>query len=90
MEADPEMEELMEMRDEWSREQRRRVASALIHAAAFPGIRVDRARFLSEALKKQCPTRNVWNDSVSNRMQVLCGVRKRLLLMSPYRRVAAH
>ena len=76
MEADPEMEELMEMRNEWSREQRRRVASALIHAAAFPGIRVDRARFLSEALKKQCPTRNVWeavastlSKSVSDQVQ---------------------
>ena len=69
MEADPEMEELMEMRDEWSREQRRRVASALIHAAAFPGIRVDRARFLSEALKKQCPTRNVWEAVASTPQQ---------------------
>lgn len=69
MEADPEMEEIMEMRDEWSREQRRRVASALIHAAAFPGIRVDRARFLSEALKKQCPTRNVWEAVASTPQQ---------------------
>lgn len=59
MESDPEMEEILEMRDEWTQEQRRRVASALVHAAAFPGIRVDRVRFLSEALKKQCPTRNV-------------------------------
>ena len=47
MEADPEMEEIMEMRDEWSREQRRRVASALIHAAAFPGIRVDLANAMN-------------------------------------------
>ena len=88
MEADPEMEEIMEMRDEWSREQRRRVASALIHAAAFPGIRVDRARFLSEALKKQCPTRNVWEAVASTpqqaefdakRIEIQCGGRRTVL-----------
>ena len=65
-----EMEEILEMRDEWTQEQRRRVASALVHAAAFPGIRVDRVRFLSEALKKQCPTRNVWEAVASTPQQV--------------------
>lgn len=70
MESDPEMEEILEMRDEWTQEQRRRVASALVHAAAFPGIRVDRVRFLSEALKKQCPTRNVWEAVASTPQRV--------------------
>lgn len=58
--ADPEMERIRELSNQWTREQQRRVGSALVHAAAFPGIRIDRAQFLSEALKKQCPTRNAW------------------------------
>lgn len=68
MEADPEMEKILEMQEEWTQEQRRRVAGALVHAAALPGIRVDRVKFLSEALKKQCPTRNVW-EAVSSTPQ---------------------
>ena len=50
-----EEEYVRQMAQEWSDEQKRRVEDFLIRAAALPGIRVDRVKFLHNLLKKNYP-----------------------------------
>lgn len=50
-----EEEQIQLMAEEWSAEQKKRVEDFLIRAAALPGIRVDRVKFLHNLLKKNYP-----------------------------------